>query len=285
MDTLQFHDMTLTWLDGGVVSYDGGAIFGVVPKPLWSRKYASNDNNQIENATEPILIQYEGKNYLIDSGIEKGKLTEKQKRNFGVHEESTIEESLQSLNLTRADIDVVLMTHMHFDHATGLTRYEKDQLVSSFPNATIYMTQIEWDEVREPNIRSKSTYWKQNWEAIQDQVVTFEKELEVVPGITMYHTGGHSSGHAIIKLTQGNETLLHMADIMPIHAQQNPLWVMAYDDYPMDTIYAKQAWLAEAYKNGYKFIFYHDVVYRMIQWDKEGKEMIATLKRSKKRYI
>lgn len=76
-----------------------------------------------------------------------------------------------------------------------------------------------------------------------------------------------------------------MVDIMPIHAQQNPLWVMAYDDYPMDSIYAKQHWLTEAYENWYKFIFYHDAVYRMIQWDKEGKEMIEVLKRTKKRYI
>lgn len=285
MDTLQFHDMTLTWLDGGVVAFDGGAIFGVVPKPLWSKRYVPNEKNQIEHSTEPILIQYQEKNYLIDTGIGNGKLSERQKRNFGVQEEGKIEESLKELNLERKDIDVVLMTHMHFDHASGLTMYRDNQLVSTFPNAVIYMTQIEWDEVREPNIRSQSTYWKKNWEAIQDQVVPFEKQLEVTPGITMYHTGGHSNGHAIIKLTQVEETILHMADIFPIHPQQNPLWVMAYDDYPMDSIYAKQHWLAEAYENEYKIIFYHDVIYRMIQWDKEGKEIIDSMKRTKKRYI
>lgn len=277
--------MVLTWLDGGVASFDGGAIFGVVPKVLWSKKYATNDKNQVEQATEPILIQYRDKNYLIDTGIGKDKLTAKQKRNFGVHEESRIEESLEMLGLGRRDIDVILMTHMHFDHATGLTMYENSQLVSTFPNAKIYMTQIEWDEVREPNIRSKSTYWKQNWEAIENQVITFKEELEIISGITMYHTGGHSEGHSIVKLTQNSESILHMADIMPIHAQQNPLWVMAYDDYPMDSIYAKKHWLAEGYENDYKFIFYHDAIYRMIQWDKTGKKMINVLKRTKKRYI
>lgn len=285
MDTLQFHNMTLTWLDGGVVAFDGGAIFGVVPKPLWSKRYTPNEKNQIEHSTEPILIQYQGKNYLIDTGIGNEKLSEREKRNFGVQEEGKIDESLKALNLERKDIDAVLMTHMHFDHASGLTMYRDNQLVSSFPNAVIYMTQIEWDEVREPNIRSQSTYWKKNWEAIQDQVVPFEKKLEITPGITMHHTGGHSNGHAIIKLTQEDETILHMADIFPIYAQQNPLWVMAYDDYPMDSIYAKQHWLAEAYENEYKIIFYHDVIYRMIQWDKEGKEIIDSMKRTKKRYI
>lgn len=285
MDILQFHDMKLTWLDGGVISFDGGAIFGVVPKPLWSRTYPFNEKNQIENATEPILIQYQDKNYLIDSGIGQGKLTEKQKRNYGVLEESKLEESLALLGLAPEDIDAVLMTHMHFDHATGLTKYQGDKLVSSFPKAKIYMTQIEWDDVREPNIRSSNSYWKQNWEAIQDQVIPFEKELEIVPGITMHHTGGHSRGHALIKLTQAEESIIHMGDIFAIHAQQNPLWVMAYDDYPMDTIEAKQKWLTEAYENSYKIIYYHDAKYRMLQWDKEGKKVIDYLKRSKKCYI
>ncbi|SFC63125.1 Glyoxylase, beta-lactamase superfamily II [Alkalibacterium subtropicum] len=281
MDNLKFHDMTLYWLDGGVVSFDGGAIFGVVPKPLWNRKYPANEKNQITHATEPILIQYQGKNYLIDTGIGKGKLTEKQKRNFGVQEESRIDENLAELGLTKEDIDGVLMTHMHFDHATGLTHSEDGKFVSTYPNAVIYMTETEWDEVRHPNIRSKSSYWKQNWEAIQGQVRTFEKELEVVPGITMTHTGGHSNGHAIVKLDQDGETIMHMADIMASTAHQNPLWVMAYDDYPMDSIYAKQEWMQRAYQNNYKFIFYHDAYYRMIQWDEEGKEIVDMMKRSK----
>ncbi|WP_423190235.1 YtnP family quorum-quenching lactonase [Alkalibacterium sp. f15] len=281
MDTLTFHDMTLYWLDGGVVSFDGGAIFGVVPKPLWNKKYPANEKNQITHATEPILIQYQGKNLLIDTGIGIDKLTEKQKRNFGVQEESRIEGNLNELGLSMNDIDVILMTHMHFDHASGLTRYDNGELVSTYPNAVIYMAETEWEEVRHPNIRSRSTYWRQNWEAIQDQVVTFEKELEVVPGINMYHTGGHSNGHAVVKLTQDGETVMHMADIMASSAHQNPLWVMAYDDYPMDSVYAKVKWMKQAYQDNYKFIFYHDAYYRMIQWDENGKEIVDHLRRSK----
>lgn len=285
MDKLQFHNMTLTWLNGGVTSLDGGAMFGVVPKPLWSRKYPSNELNQIECPTEPILIQYEGKNYLIDSGVGFNKLTEKQLRNYGVKEESTVLESLNELGLTAEDIHYVLMTHLHFDHAGGLTRWEGDTLVPTFPNATIYTTQIEWDEMRNPNIRSRNTYWKENWEPVQHLVETFNEKLQVVPGIEMIHTGGHSDGHAIIKLTQNNETLLHMADIMATHAHQNPLWVMAYDDYPMTSVFAKEKLMKEAFENGYKFIFYHDAYYRMIQWDETGKNIVDSLKRGKKAEI
>lgn len=280
MDQLLFHNMKLTWLNGGVTALDGGAMFGVVPKALWSRKYPVNDKNQIELACEPILVQHEGKNYLIDTGVGFGKLNEKQLRNYGVSQESTIFESLQELGMTASDIDGVLMTHMHFDHAGGLTYWEGDQLVPTFPNATVYVTQTEWDEMRNPNIRSRNTYWKENWEPVQHLVKTFEGEIEVAPGVKMIHTGGHSEGHAVIRLEQNGEVLLHMADIMPTHAHQNPLWVMAYDDYPMTSVFAKERIMKEALENGYKFIFYHDAYYRMIQWDANGKEIIDSLKRS-----
>ncbi len=285
MDTLKFHDMTLTWLDGGVTSLDGGAMFGVVPKPLWSRKYPVNDNHQIECACEPILIQYEGKNYLIDSGVGFNKLTEKQLRNYGVTEESSILQSLEKLDLSAENIDFILMTHLHFDHAGGLTRWEGDVLVPTFPNAKIYTTEIEWDEMRNPNIRSRNTYWKENWEPIQHQVETFKDSIVIAPGLEMIHTGGHSNGHAIIKFTQNGETLLHMADIMPTHAHQNPLWVLAYDDYPMTSVFAKEKLMKEALTNQYEFIFYHDAYYRMIQWDETGKEIIDSMKRSKEARI
>ncbi|SOC03433.1 glyoxylase-like metal-dependent hydrolase (beta-lactamase superfamily II) [Ureibacillus xyleni] len=285
MDQLQFHNMQLTWLNGGVTSLDGGAMFGVVPKPLWSRKYPVNEKNQVELACEPILIQFEGKNYLIDSGVGFNKLTEKQLRNYGVTEESTVLESLQELGLKAADIDVVLMTHMHFDHASGLTHWEGETLVSTFPNAKIYTTEVEWNEMRNPNIRSKNTYWKENWEPIQHQVETFSGSITITSGIELIHTGGHSDGHAIIKLTQNGETMLHMADIMATHAHQNPLWVMAYDDYPMTSVFAKEKIMKEALANSYKFIFYHDAYYRMIQWTPDGKEVLSSLKRTKETKI
>lgn len=285
MDSFLFHDMRLTWLNGGVTALDGGTMFGVVPKALWSRKYPVNEANQIELACEPILIQYAGKNYLIDTGVGAGKLNEKQLRNFGVSEESTIEASLAEVGMTGADIDAILMTHMHSDHAGGLTRWEGDTLVPVFPNAKIYVTQIEWDEMREPNIRSRNTYWKDNWEPVAHLVEPFVGELEVAPGLKMIHTGGHSEGHAIIRLEQNGEVALHMADIMPTHAHQNPLWVLAYDDYPMTSVFAKEKLMKEALAAGYKFIFYHDAYYRMIQWDASGKEVVDSVKRTNEALI
>lgn len=277
MDSFKFHEMTLTWLNGGVTFLDGGAMFGVVPKPLWTRKYPVNDNNQIELSTHPILIQYAGKNYLIDAGVGNGKFTDKQLRNYGVMEQSHIDEDLAKLGLTTANIDAVLMTHLHFDHACGLTKYEGENLVSVFPNAKIYANNIEWAEMREPNIRSANTYWPENWQPIEEQFEIYEDSIEIAPGITMVHTGGHSDGHAIIRLEQSGETIIHMADIMPTHAHQNPLWVLAYDDYPMTSVFAKEKLMKEILGNGYYISFYHDAYKRLIKWDPTGKEILDEL--------
>ncbi len=270
MDKIQLPNTTLTWLDGGSTYLDGGAMFGVVPKPLWEKKYPCNEKNQIECRTDPILIQTGGKNFLVDSGLGKGKLTDKQKRNFGVMQESRLKESLQDAGLTVNDIDYLLMTHLHFDHACGLTNYEEGSYVSVFPNAAIICSDIEWNEMRNPNIRSKSTYWKANWEGITAQVNTFSKEWQM-GAIRLIHTGGHSDGHSILVIEDGGETLIHMADIMPTHAHQNVLWVMAYDDYPMNSIAAKQKWLQFGLDRNAWFTFYHDAYYRAVQWDPEGK--------------
>ena len=280
MDQYKFHDMTLTWLSGGYTQLDGGSMFGVVPKSLWSKRYPANELNQIDLSTDPILIQYQNKTFLIDTGVGANKMTERQLRNNGVREQSKLEDCLALLGLLTEDIDYVLMTHMHADHACGLTKLQNEQYISTFPNAQILLSATEWNEVRQPNIRSRNTYWKENWEAIQSQVETFENELEVLPGIRMVHTGGHSDGHSIIKLEQNGETIVHMADIMPTHAHQNPLWVLAYDDYPMTSVFAKEKIMAEALANGYSFIFYHDAYFRLIKWNETGKEIVAQLKRT-----
>ncbi len=270
MEQLKVGKATLTWLNGGVNFLDGGAMFGVVPKPLWNRRYPANEKNQIELRTDPILLQLDGKNYLIDAGMGNGKLTEKQIRNYGVLEESSIDKSLAELGLTLKDIDCILMTHMHFDHACGLTKVDGDSFTSVFPDVPIITSAVEWNEMRNPNIRSRNTYWKMNWEPIQDQVETFEDELQITDHLRMIHTGGHSDGHSIIIYEDGDDCFIHMADIMATHAHQNVLWVMAYDDYPMTSIFQKEKWMEYGYERNAWYTFYHDAYYRAIKFDREG---------------
>ncbi|WP_164217251.1 MBL fold metallo-hydrolase [Virgibacillus sp. YIM 98842] len=284
MESLQVGRAKLTWLNGGVNFLDGGAMFGVVPKPLWGKKYPYNDKNQIELRTDPILLQLDGKNYLIDTGMGNDKLTDKQLRNFGVKEESSVDTSLEELGLTVRDIDAVLMTHLHFDHACGLTKKdEQGEYAPVFENAKIFTSAVEWHEMIKPNIRSRNTYWKMNWEPIVSQVETFEQEIKITESLKMVHTSGHSDGHCIIIFEDGEDCFIHMADIMPTHAHQNKLWALAYDDYPVTSVHQKEKWMDYGYQKQAWYTFYHDAYYRAIKFNGEG-EKIEELKRRRYAY-
>ncbi|WP_077621259.1 YtnP family quorum-quenching lactonase [Sediminibacillus massiliensis] len=283
METLNVGRAKLTWLNGGVNHLDGGAMFGVVPKPLWSKKYPSNLQNQIELRTDPILIELNNQRFLVDSGIGKDKLSAKQLRNFGVLEQSDLDGSLNKLGFTRNEIDGILMTHLHFDHACGLTRWNDGTLSSSFPDSIIYTNRTEWSEMRNPNIRSVNTYWEDNWKPVQSQVTTFEDEMEIVPGLRMIHTSGHSDGHSIIVFEDGEEMFIHMGDIMPTNAHQNPLWALAYDDYPVTSVHEKKKWMDLGYQKQAWFTFYHDAYFRAIKYDHDGK-VIEEVKRNRHSY-
>lgn len=280
MESMKVGRATLTWLNGGVTHLDGGAMFGVVPKPLWSRKYPNNDKNQIELRTDPILLEVDGKKYLIDSGIGNDKLNEKQMKNFGVYEQSSVDRSLQSLGYTTKDIDGVLMTHLHFDHACGLSKWEDGKLVPTFENAKIHTSSTEWNEMKNPNIRSVNTYWEENWKPIEHLVETFDEAIEITSGLHMIHTGGHSDGHAVIRFEDGEDIFIHMADIMPTNAHQNVLWVLAYDDFPVTSVHQKQDWMKYGYTKEAWYTFYHDAYYRALKFNQNG-EIIDKLERNR----
>jgi len=284
MEQLQIGKASLTWLKGGVNLLDGGAMFGVVPKALWSRKYPFNDKNQIELRTDPISLQLHGKNYLIDTGMGNGKLSDKQRRNFGVLEESYLEDSLAELNLSIADIDCILMTHLHFDHASGLTVKKGDSFEPVFKDIPIITSDVEWKEMRNPNIRSINTYWPMNWESVQEQVKPFTEKIEITEELTMIHTGGHSDGHSILVYEEGDDCFIHMADLMPTHGHQNKLWALAYDDYPVTSVHAKEKWMAYGYEREAWFTYYHDAYYRALKFDKDGK-VKESLERQGKNFI
>ncbi|MDW3858839.1 MBL fold metallo-hydrolase [Staphylococcus saprophyticus] len=264
---MKLGDFRIHYLKGGITHIDGGAMFGVVPKALWTKKYEVNDKNQIPLPTHPILIQSNDYNIIIDTGIGSGKLTDKERRNFGAHYESQISEDLKALDLTTADIDYVLMTHLHFDHAAGLTGNEGNSI---FNKAIHVIQQDEWHEFQSPNIRSKSTYWPKNNGDFKKRLLLFENEIEIVPGIKMIHTGGHSFGHAIITIESQNEKAVHMGDIFPTTAHRNPLWVTAYDDYPMQSIGEKERLVPYYIHQNYWFLYYHDVNYFAVKFDKQN---------------
>ena len=269
---MKLGNFKMHYLNGGITNIDGGAMFGVVPKVLWTKKYEISEDNRIPLPTHPILIQTEEFNIIIDTGIGKEKLTDKERKIFGVNYESQIEEDLKSFNLETQDIDYVLMTHLHFDHASGLTDNEGHAV---FENAIHVIQQDEWHEFNSPNIRSKSTYWKKNNGDFTKKLILFENQSEVVSGIHIYHTGGHSYGHSIITIESKGEKAVHMGDIFPTIAHKNPLWVTAYDDYPMQSIREKERIIPRFILEDYWFLYYHDVNYFAVKFNQTESNEIA----------
>lgn len=270
---LKLGDFELIWLNGGRFELDGGAMFGVVPKVLWTRKYISDEQNYVPLVAWPLLVKTPKNLILIESGL-GNKLTEKQKQIFRVREEWRVPEDLRTLGIRREDIDFVILTHYDFDHAGGVVmKDEEDGGYSlTFPRAKHVMQKSEWEDVLNPNIRSVNTYWPLNIERLRESpnLELVDGTVEVVEGIRVIHTGGHNRGHQIVRLGSAGEEAMHLADLLPTHAHFNPLWVMAYDNFPLDAIAKKEEMEKEGIGRGVWFTFYHDPFVLACKFDEKG---------------
>jgi glyoxylase-like metal-dependent hydrolase (beta-lactamase superfamily II) len=265
-------EFEFTWLNGGRFELDGGAMFGVVPKALWQKKYPTTAENYISMSAWPILVKTPKALVLIESGL-GNKLTDKQKKIFRVQEEWSIVDELKKLGIGRGDVDYVILTHYDFDHAGGVIMQDgagKQEL--TFPKARHILQKSEWDNVMHPNARSINTYWPVNNELMKGNknLELVEGEMEIVQGIAVSHTGGHNSGHQIVQLESNGEKAFHLGDLFPTHAHANPLWVMAYDNHPLDTIAMKQKWIALGAHAHAWFTLYHDPYVLACKFDYEG---------------
>jgi glyoxylase-like metal-dependent hydrolase (beta-lactamase superfamily II) len=265
-------EFELTWLNGGRFELDGGAMFGVVPKVLWQKRYQSDESNYIPMNAWPIMVKANGKLILIETGL-GNKLTDKQKDIFRVREEWRVPQDLEASGLSRGDIDFVILTHFDFDHAGGLSmRDNSGKLTLTFPNAKYIIQRTEWEDVLAPNKRSINTFWPINYEIVKDSrnLELVDGDAEVTEGVAVKHTGGHNRGHQIVLLASKGQVAFHLADLLPTHAHFNPLWVMAYDNYPIDAIAQKEKWEARGIEENAWFTFYHDPFVRACRFNEKG---------------
>ncbi|MGD0886694.1 MAG: MBL fold metallo-hydrolase [Thermodesulfovibrionales bacterium] len=269
---LTLGDFELIWLNGGRFELDGGAMFGVVPKVLWAKKYPSSADNTIPMVAWPLLVKARDSLILIETGL-GNKLTEKQKQIFRVKEAWNLIADLESLGIRREDIDYVILTHYDFDHAGGvITKEDSGALTLTFPRAKHIVQKKEWEDVLNPNKRSLHTFWPINYEALKESknLELVDGEREVREGIRVILTGGHNRGFQIVKLESGNERALHMVDLLPTHAHFNPLWIMAYDNFPLESIEKKEEWEKRGIEEGSWFTFYHDPFVLACKFDEQG---------------
>ncbi|MBS1818729.1 MAG: methylmalonyl-CoA epimerase [Acidobacteria bacterium] len=255
-------NLELISLYDGTFRLDGGAMFGVVPKALWEKKTAPDESNRIPMTMRPLLVRDGTRTMLIDAGL-GDKETEKFYRMYAADRTRTLDHALAEAGVAPEDIDIVLASHLHFDHAGGFTmRNGMGKVVPRFPNARYVIRRGEWNDARHPHERSRASYLPDNFLPLADAgVIDFIDEDErVMPCVRVQRTGGHTLHHQIIWIESGRDCAVFLADLMPTSAHLPDPWIMGYDLYPMDTLFAKQAFARAVARRETLAFFEHDPV-------------------------
>ena len=240
---------------------DGGAMFGVVPRSLWSRVSTPDEQNRIRLNCNCLFIETERERILIETGM-GDKWSEKQEAIYGIKRKRPLSESLRAITGRSAEeINIVVNTHLHFDHAGGNTRFdESGKYVPTFPCARYFVSRAEFEHAERPHERDRASYLTENWRPLQEsgQLELKEADYEVVPGLTMETIAGHSRTMQCLRLARGGQTLFSFADLVPMRAHVQFAWIMGYDLYPVETLEAKKRLLPQAARENWLCFFYHD---------------------------
>jgi len=253
-------DLELTPLLDGFLRLDGGAMFGVVPKPLWEKRAPADERNRIRLAMRPLLVRGSTRTLLIDAGI-GSKMDPKGIDIYGIDRARNLDQTLADAGLSADDVELVLASHLHFDHAGGFTDRAADgSLVPHFRRAQYIARTGEWDDATHPHERNRASYFAENFVPLREAgVLTLVPgDGEIVPGVRVVRTGGHTMHHQIVLIESGGRTAVFAADLMPTTAHVDPPWIMGYDLYPMDTLAFKRAFVREAIDRAYVVFFEHD---------------------------
>jgi glyoxylase-like metal-dependent hydrolase (beta-lactamase superfamily II) len=250
-------------LEAGLQWLDGGAMFGVVPRPLWERKIAPDHRHRIPLALRCLLIEASNALVLVDSGVGT-KESEKFKDIYGVDNAgnpSRLEDAIRSAGFQVEDVDLVVSTHLHFDHAGGNVALSADGvLVPAFPRARYVMQKGEIEFATSGNERVRASYMTKNFAPLVEAglVDTVEGPTQLLEGIRLLPTPGHTPFHQSVVLESQGETALFLADLCPTAAHLPLPWIMGYDLEPLVTLETKRAVLGRARGEGWTLLFQHD---------------------------
>ncbi|MCY4366081.1 MAG: MBL fold metallo-hydrolase [Chloroflexi bacterium] len=251
----------LTIVSDGAMRMDGGSMFGVVPKVIWSRRDPPDRKNRVTVGLNCLLIRHRGKTVLVDAGA--GTKHSRQARTIYGMRAGKLVSNLAQQGVQPQDVDLVVLTHLHFDHVGGCTRYHRGtgQPVPVFPRATHLAQQADWDEASNTNERTHLAYHADDFVPLQDsqQMELLDGDTELLPGLWVRHTGGHTAGHQMVYLESDGEKLASFGDVVPT-AEHLPLtYITAIDLYPMESLAAKRRWLTQAEEENWLLVFGHGV--------------------------
>ncbi len=255
--------MELFTVDTGFFKLDGGAMFGVVPKSIWSRTNPSDENNLCPWAMRCLLVSDGNRLVLIDNGI-GDKQDARFFSHYYLHGDASLAKSLQQLGVHPTDITDVFLTHLHFDHCGGSVKYgSHGQYELTFPRATYWSNEDHWNWATVPNPREKASFLEENILPLQEHGALKYLDLatkSLFPGFDFFTMDGHTDKQMLPKMQYKGRTLVFMADLLPSVGHLPLAYVMGYDTRPLLTIHEKQLFLEEAVREQYVLFLEHDSV-------------------------
>lgn len=248
----------------GLFKLDGGAMFGVVPKAIWSKTNPADENNLCTLAMRCLLVQDADRLVLIDTGIGT-KLSEKALPFYHLHGDDTLDKSLAAHGFHRDDITDVFLTHLHLDHVGGAVIKHGGQLLPAFKNATYWTNQQHWDWATiNPNVREKASFLKENILPLQEsgklKFIDTVEGMQFTPNMQVHFVSGHTQFMMLPILQYKGKKVFYVADLFPTTGHLPVAYVAAYDTFPLQAMNEKRAWLQTALDNDYVLYFEHDAL-------------------------
>ncbi|MGA7630161.1 MAG: MBL fold metallo-hydrolase [Terriglobales bacterium] len=276
-------EFELTVVSDGTYFSDGGAFFGVVPKTMWSKKMTSDELNRLDAGLNSLLVRTGDKNILVETGI-GNKLPEKLVQIY--KQPAKLLENLHAAGVAPEDIDIVINTHLHFDHCGWNTVRRGDQVVATFRNATYYVQRQEWEHGCLQLERDAISYMSPNYDPLIEsgQMVLLDGDAEIVPGISVKIFPGHTANMQAVIVesggrSNGKKTACYISDLIPTAAHLDLTWVMAYDLFPLETIESRKKYYSRAIPEKWLTVFTHDdrTPWGYVERGERGKLAVKTL--------
>jgi glyoxylase-like metal-dependent hydrolase (beta-lactamase superfamily II) len=258
MHRLALGDFELTAFSDGTYPLDGGALFGVIPKTMWSRKVTADANNCVMVGLNSVLIRTGKQNVLVETGM-GNKLSERMIRFYG--QPAKLFENLGADGVAPEDIDIVINSHLHFDHCGWNTIRDKNgKIVPTFPRAKYYAPEGEWQYARRPSERDLISYISDNYDPLvkSGQMTLLKGGEEIVPGISVKTFPGHTANMQAVMIKSGGKTACYISDLIPTTAHLDIAWGMSFDLFPLQTIESRKQYYAQSLPEKWLTMFTHD---------------------------